>query len=481
MTDEKQIEEPIEQTRDFLTEIATLTPAQMEAVEAMLKFPFVFYGGVAGPGKTRTSVAAMVFLSALYAAHGHRPAFALSSADKQLVAARFMAHINELVVRTGLGYVKGSTEKSPGGVFFHDKFGMGPIYFIGLRDVWKLRGIELAGMAIDEIPEVPEEDFHNIYWRLRFSGANNPLKHQPLLATGNPDGPYVDWVYQYFISREFDTPYGGEIKKYSDSFCFIPARLNDNPNSEFRERYKQLLIMLPDHLRRSRLEGVWEANLGARFPYDLEVIDPFTVPKHWHRYRCIDWGSIDPVACYWIAFNENGDAFVYREFYKSGMNIFDASEEIVSLSVYADGEPERIRLTAADETMFARESDGVSIADRAASKGLHLTPASNKHAHSNVTIEMFLQKNNGFPNIYFLRGACPTLLRDLRAVRFDKAGRNPENLVPHSATHSVYALGYGLHAARPATPKITNVDPEIKKRVDAYWRSRLKKNRSKLK
>lgn len=482
MTNESKTEIQFEETsRDFLTEIATLTPAQMEAIVAMLNFKFTFYGGVAGPGKTRTAVAAMVFLSALYAAYGHQAPFGLASADRRLVAARFMPHIEELVVRSDLGYVKGSTEKCPSGVFFHEQYRMGPIFFIGLRDVWKLRGVELAGMAIDELPEVPEEDFHNIYWRLRFSGQDNPLKHQPLLATGNPDGPYVDWVYQYFITREFDTPYGAEIKRFAQEFCFVPARLDDNPDVEFRERYREQLVMLPDHLRRARLHGVWEKNAGSRFPYELQVIDPFVIPKYWHRYRCLDWGSTDPTACYWIAFNENGDAFVYREFYKSGLNIFDASEMIAAMSVYPDGEPERIRMTPADESMFARESDGISIADRAASKGLHLTPASNKHQHSNTTIEMFLQPDNGFPNVYFFRGACPNLVRDLRAVRFNKGGLNPENLVPHSSTHSVYALGYGLHAARPATPKTSNIDPAIKQRVDAYWRNRLKKNRSKIK
>lgn len=63
-------------------------------------------------------------------------------------------------------------------------------------------------------------------------------------------------------------------------------------------------------------------------------IDPFPIPKHWTRAMCFDPGY-RVAAALWVAVNENGESFGYREMYETfaqlhtTVNIFRASEGYV--------------------------------------------------------------------------------------------------------------------------------------------------------
>lgn len=51
------------------------------------------------------------------------------------------------------------------------------------------------------------------------------------------------------------------------------------------------------------------------FQRDTHVVEPFEIPKEWPRFRCMDFGYEDPFACLWVASNEDGRLYVYREHY----------------------------------------------------------------------------------------------------------------------------------------------------------------------
>lgn len=64
-------------------------------------------------------------------------------------------------------------------------------------------------------------------------------------------------------------------------------------------------------------EEAFEAAEGSAFPefsYDIHVIKPFEIPKHWKKWKSVDNGYTDPFAWYWYAVSEQGQVYVYREY-----------------------------------------------------------------------------------------------------------------------------------------------------------------------
>lgn len=121
-------------------------------------------------------------------------------------------------------------------------------------------------------------------------------------CTCNPGGPGHNWVKTWMIDQ-------GPYRVITDpdtglQRVFIPALLTDNP---------ALLASDPKYIDRLRsvgspqlvqawLEGNWDIVEGAFFPeFDRKrhVIQPFTIPERWTRFRAMDWGSARPFSVGW--------------------------------------------------------------------------------------------------------------------------------------------------------------------------------------
>ena len=80
------------------------------------------------------------------------------------------------------------------------------------------------------------------------------------------------------------------------------------------------------------LKGDWDSIVGNFFPeYDetVHVVPDFKPPKHWFKYRTVDWGHSEPFNCLWFAVSDGeeftdagkkywfprGALIVYREWY----------------------------------------------------------------------------------------------------------------------------------------------------------------------
>lgn len=461
-------------TRDFLTDIATLVDPQLDFVRAVHEFEYTLFGGSAGPGKTRTLVATGGYLSFQNGMSGIDVPGAFVSNDKKRIVERFMPAINELLIRPGLGNVFGATEKEPAGFRFFNR-SVPPIYFVGLYDLAALGGRQFAFAGWDEMTQSEEAAFHELDWRVRFPHWNKPLPHDPMFGASNPDGVGNHWVTEYFIKKTFNTPLGENMVGNEHKFCFVPAKLSDNPNEEFRIGYEKKLLKLPTHLRDARLHGIWDAGVGVRFTHALNIIrwsdlPNSRIPDHWQRVIGFDWGfANDPAVAVWIAFDEQRNAYVYRVLKIQGKGIRACAEQVMSMN---NGVP--IYVFGADPTIFARTGNQDEL--RGLDTYFHpfgVTPlkSTNDHAITNALIEKYLEPENGHPDIFFVDGACSSLPTDLKALRFDSDANNPENLVPHAHTHTVYALGYGLHKAWPTTVEPTAHTPAERARVQRIERA----------
>jgi hypothetical protein len=425
--------------KEFLRDIATLSEEQLNAVRATHLFRFVLMGASSGCGKTRTLVAWCAYQNMLASSvgiPGSRINTALMARDATLVISRFEREVKELLIESGLGEVKGATKLSPHAFHFFDKR-LGKIVFWSLYDIEDLRGQEFIAVGIDELTEVPEEAFHAVNWRVRYFGKA-PYKASILSAT-NPDGAYRDWVKAYFVDKTFDTPMGENIKDLKDEFHYIPMTLSANPDEKAREEYRKILMSLPEHLKRARLYADWDTAVGARFPYSFKLVD--RLPPVVKEARGLDWGfAKEKFACVWVAKDEENNFYVTKVYKGGNLTLSQAGRLIRELS-----EGKKMP-TFADPTMFSqREPHSLYTLDAYFMKeGVPLIPSTNNHLITNSLIEHLLE--NG--KLFFVRGETEALLRDLTAVRYGE-GANPENLIPHEHTDTVYALGYALYGLAP--------------------------------
>ena len=137
------------------------------------------------------------------------------------------------------------------------------------RDVHRYQGAEFQLVGFDELPHFTEYAYRYMQSRLR-SAAGIPIR---LRATGNPDGPHLEWVRARFAAWiDGDVP-AGESRWYSPdgvivpkgtehalSRCYIPGRLRDNPY--LPPEYVAQLMALDPVTRAKLLDGDWDAVVG---------------------------------------------------------------------------------------------------------------------------------------------------------------------------------------------------------------------------
>jgi hypothetical protein len=221
------------------------------------------------------------------------------------------------------------------------------------------------------------------------SGAGVPCG---MRLTGNPGGPGHQWVKARYIdpdplgwtiiTSEFTDPFTGET--VSLDRVFIPSSLRDN--RYLGGKYVAGLQMSGSpELVRAWLEGDWSVIAGAFFPEfgAAHIVRAHELPKHWTRFRSMDWGSARPFSVGWWAVSDGtiaayprGALIRYREWY--GMK---EGQPNVGLKLHAEEVGKGIAMREAgddiaygviDPAAFA-ENGGPSIGERIM-KGSGTTP-----------------------------------------------------------------------------------------------------------
>lgn len=207
------------------------------------------------------------------------------------------------------------------------------------------------------------------------------------------------------------------------------------------------------------------------FRADIHAIDNFPIPIHWTRFVSIDYG-LDMLAALWIAVDERGAAYVYKELYQSNLIISDAAMRILEIN-----NNENIRLYYAPPDMWnRRQESGKSVADWFREYGIYLFKSSNDREDGWLSVKEWLKPyetkdmETGKPyktaKLRIFKN-CFNLIRTLPQIKSDE--KNP-NIVDdergtksHELTHAPDALRYFcVMRHRPSDPI-----PE-KKRKDLY-------------
>ena len=179
-------------------------------------------------------------------------------------------------------------------------------------------------LSVDEAVQTLKVQYDMLWARVRTTDPILGKKLRTCLAS-NPDAPFEGlWVKERFVDPApsgrktmIETRVLSNGKERTTARVYIPARLSDNPDVDYRERYEAKLRQLPHHIMMARLFGDWNAVEGAFFEYewkpDVHVVEPYQIPKHWPRIRIMDWGYKSPCPVVYAAVDEEGNYIVYEE------------------------------------------------------------------------------------------------------------------------------------------------------------------------
>ncbi len=306
------------------------------------------------------------------------------------------------------------------------------------NDVYRYQSAEYDIIRFDELTHFSEHMYTYLLSRIR--GAN-AFPKQVKSAT-NPGGVGHVWVKQRFIDlgapdREHSLATGTRL--------FLPARVDDNfflrrhdPN------YKARLENLVETEKRALLYGEWNIADGRYFDewnQDIHVVRPFVLPAHWQRYFTMDYG-LDMLAGYWIAVDDSGRAYVYRELFESNHRISNAAERILEMTA----EPITAFLAPPDLWNRGREQ-GRSAAEIFLDYGISLVKAPANRVNGWLELKEWLRPQprldgSGATARLTFFDTCIHAIRCIPALLHDKKNPSDCALEPHEYTHAPDAIRY---------------------------------------
>jgi hypothetical protein len=282
-------------------------------------------------------------------------------------------------------------------------------------------------------------------------------------ATTNPGGPGHQWVKKMFIDpapygKQFDATdiESGNVLSYPKGHSkagqalfkrrFIPARLSDNPYLSDQGDYEAMLLSLPEHQRKQLLEGDWDIKEGAaftEFDRNIHVVEPFSIPRNWVKFRACDYGYGSYSGVLWFAVSPDEQIIVYRELYCSKVLATDLADMILD----AEADDGNIKYGVLDSSLWHKRGDtGPSLAEQMIMKGCRWRPSDRSKGsrvsgkneiHRRLQVDEFTEQ----PRLVFFN-TCTNMVSQLPSIPLDK--KNPEDVDTRAEDHLYDALRYGI-------------------------------------
>lgn len=213
-------------------------------------------------------------------------------------------------------------------------------------------GLQITALYFDELTQFHEEQYDHITKRvrssdpvlkgmLRIASASNPVAR----LEGGGDSIEVDnphWVRDRFVKP---APLGnkllvqevemddGTVEEITS--LYLPARLSDNPDPDFRRSYEKKLQGMAKHIKEAYLKGDWFITPGSYygddFSHKTHVCKPFRPPMDWKFFRSMDWGYKTQGVIHWWAMDHDGILYCIREFMFSMMTDVDVAKRVLEI------------------------------------------------------------------------------------------------------------------------------------------------------
>lgn len=367
---------------------------------------------------------------------------------------------------------------------------------------FKYQGAEIHVLLIDELTMFTEVVYRFLRGRMRAPGLAIPqwasdffrdkfgvdlaAKIPLALCGSNPGNIGHQWVKTAFLDgaaefevRPMSKAEGGMLRQY------IPAKLEDNPHIDAEEYDGKLQGLGSKELVRAMRHGDWSIIAGAFFDNlreDKHKLPGFTPPKHWTRFRSMDWGSAKPFSvgwwcvaeAEWVKFRDGTERMLpqgalvrYREWYgvKRGEDGQVKADTGLRLSAEAVGRGIKEResgekidesMSVADPSMW-KEDGGPSFIERllkcdakdpTALVGPRFRPADNSRVQGwqQMYARLDWEGAEGQEPALFVTADCVDWWRTVPALMHDEAKR--EDIDTRMEDHAGDDSRYGC-MARP--------------------------------
>ena len=336
-------------------------------------------------------------------------------------------------------------------------------------DRFDYSGLEAQHMYFDELTTFTQVIYDFLKTRLR---AKKELGCVPIVkSASNPGNIGHGWVKKEFVDagpymeiREQEIWSEALHKSKKIRTQYIPALATENPF--ITEDYIFELEQKPQALRDALLHGSWDSFEGQAFPEIVikpenegnlwtHVIEPFHIPKSWPRYFSFDYGDSEPFACLWWAMDEEGRAYLYREWYGCVPKKADTGLKLTPVQI-AEGIIEREQPEIDDNLTITRTADpsifdksrGFSVADQMApgymgrQKGVFFTKADNTRIAGKMEVHERLRfDENGKPMMYIF-STCHDWIRTVPNLPYDD--KKVEDIDTDAEDHDYDATRYFL-------------------------------------
>lgn len=274
-------------------------PKQAEFLRSALdpKGPqYVAYYGGFGSGKSVVLCTAIITQAVLYG-------------GEYTISRQFMPELRRTTMKTFLDMCPKELileiRVADAEVHLRSQAGKAIVYFIGLDEPGKIDSMNLSGFAIDEASQTTEEAFLKLQGRLR-----NPKGLRKGLLVGNPKGR--DHVYRYFVSKLAIS------EAARPSFKMIVAPSTENVHLPTGYIQGMLGSYSKERIQRDIMGSFdsFEGMIYSDFERAKHVVEPFDVPESWTRIIGLDVGFTNPAAAMFGAVDEDGNVWIYDEFYE---------------------------------------------------------------------------------------------------------------------------------------------------------------------
>ncbi len=426
-------------------DLAHFTPRQIEFWKAVQKYKFVLYGGAKGGGKSYAIRWILLRLLIRWAMAGHKGVrVGLFCEDYPSLKDRQITKIDK-EFPVWLGTLSDSQKQGMSFVL-KPEYGSGVLALRNLDDPSKYASSEFAASAIDEITKNNRDVFDQLRSITRWPGIENTK----IIGGTNPGGKGNFWVKKLFIDRIFTD----EDPRPEDVY-FVKSLPTDNPYNA--KSYLEELQKLPEKLRKAYYDGNWDVFEGQYFTeWDKEqhIVKPFEIPKNWKKFRSYDYGREKPCCCLWCALDYDGRIYVYREFYKGGLDADQQAKEINRLST-----GEEYEYSVADSAIFAKT--GVidkwgheTIAEVFTGNGITFIPASKRRIDGWNLMHQYLRWNEKEKPKLIYFSTCTNSITTIPSLVHSEI--RPEDLETDSEDHASDCTRYmlmTLHGSHTEPPK----------------------------
>lgn len=194
----------------------------------------------------------------------------------------------------------------------------------GMDNADKFLSAEFDFIYVNQAEEISLDDWEKLMGRASGRAGNAP--YPQIMGDCNPDTPQ-HWI----VNRESITLFK---TKHEDN----PTLFDDDGKMTEQGKVSMSILDSLTGLRhkRGRL-GLWVGAEGQVYEFDpnIHLLTNFEPPKHWRRFRSIDFGYRNAFVCQWWALDNDDRLYLYREIYMTGRLVEDHA---ITINEYSQGE-----------------------------------------------------------------------------------------------------------------------------------------------